>query len=299
MVVRVPRDITFYAFGPHLTPAASVDQGEEVILETYDCFQGQIVKETDLATNLNWSNINPATGPVYINGVKPGDVVKIDLLEVKVADQAVITAIPGEGAIPDLITEVETAVLPVSGDHLIFKNKLRIPLKPMIGVIGFTPANEEIPNGTPDYHGGNMDCTLIGQGTSLYLTAQLDGGLLGAGDFHSVMGDGEILVVGAETNGEVRFKANVVEYKELPTPFLETEDLYVTIYSADSLDAACSGAVYRMSHFLTHFARLDQNTAGMLMSLVGDLKICQMVDPKKTARFEFPKWVLKEYNFSL
>lgn len=299
MVVRVPRDKTFYAFGPHLTPAVHADQGEEVVLETYDCFQGQIVKETDLTTNLDWSSINPATGPVYINGVKPGDVVKIDLLEVKVADQAVITAIPGEGALPDLITEVETAVLPVSGNYLIFKNKVRIPLKPMIGVIGFAPANEQIPNGTPDYHGGNMDCTLIGQGTSLYLTAMLDGGLLGAGDFHSVMGDGEVLVAGAETNGEVRFKASVVDRKDLPTPFLETEDLYVTIYSAESIDAACSGAVYRMSHFLTHFAGLDQNTAIMLMSLVGDLKICQIVDPKKTARFEFPKWVLKEYDFSL
>ena len=95
MVVRVPRDKTFYAFGPHLTPAVHADLGEEVILETFDCFQGQIVKETDLTTNLDWSSINPATGPVYINGVKPGDVVKIDLLEVKVADQAVITAIPG------------------------------------------------------------------------------------------------------------------------------------------------------------------------------------------------------------
>jgi len=72
-----------------------------------------------------------------------------------------------------------------------------------------------------------------------------------------------VLVAGAETNGEVRFKASVVDRKDLPTPFLETEDLYDTIYSAESIDAACSGAVRRMSHFLTHFAGLDQNTAIM------------------------------------
>ncbi len=294
MTPRVGRDKIFYAFDPRLEPALTVKQGEAFTLETHDCFQGQICSEQDLTANLDWEDINPATGPVYIEGIQPGDVVKLELRRVKVAEQGVITAIPGAGAMPDLITRNETAVLKVKGESLDFKGKLDLPLKPMIGVIGFAPASGSIANGTPDYHGGNMDCKLIGEGASLYLKANVAGGLLGAGDFHAVMGDGEVLVAGAEIAGETTIVATRSDIAELPTPFLVTDDLFVTIFSADTLDDAATGATYAMSRFLTDVAGLDQNDAAMLMSLIGDLKICQVVDPKKTARFEFPRAALEK-----
>jgi amidase len=111
------------------------------------------------------------------------------------------------------------------------------------------------------------------------------------------MGDGEIVVCGAETPGELRFKAEVVDLKDLPTPFIETEDLVSTVYSADSIDAAANGAIHRMAQFLTGIAGIPLNDAGMLMSLVGELKFCQVVDPLKTVRFEFPKNVLEAYGY--
>jgi len=114
------------------------------------------------------------------------------------------------------------------------------------------------------------------------------------------MGDGEILICGAESPGEIRLKATVVpDLKGLPTPFVETPELIATIASASSFDQAGSDATHNMADFLTSFASLPLNDAGMLMSLVGHLKVCQVVDPQKTARFEFPKWVLKEYGYSL
>jgi amidase len=90
-----------------------------------------------------------------------------------------------------------------------------------------------------------------------------------------------------------------VELPGLPTPFVETDDLVSTIYSATSVDEAVSGAIHRMAQFLTDFARIPLNDAGMLMSLVGQLKFCQVVDPLKTVRFEFPKSVLAEYGFEM
>jgi amidase len=299
MTTRIPREHVFFAFSPELKPALEVDQGEEVLMETHDCFEGQLRTEQDLVTALDWDHINPATGPVYIRGVKAGDIVRVDLLEVKVADTATMVTIPQEGALGDVITEMETAKLRLEGGEVVYKDKIRIPARPMVGVIGMAPASGQIPNGTPGKHGGNMDCTLIGQGARVYFTAGVHGGLFGAGDMHAVMGDGEIVVCGAEVAGELRFKAEVVDLPGLPTPFVETDALVATIYSAETTDEAAQGAIHQMARFLTELVGLPVNDAGMLMSLVGELKFCQVVDPEKTVRFEFPKKVLGDYGFKM
>lgn len=299
MTIRIPRNQIFYAFSSSLSPVARVRQGEEFILETNDCFEGQIKKVTDLANKLDWDHINPATGPIYIEGVKPGDILKIDILEIKVAEQSVVTATPSQGVIGDLVKEAETLVLPLTRDYLTFNGHLKIPIRPMIGVIGVAPASGNIPNGVPDRHGGNMDCNQICQGSRLYLTAQVPGALLGCGDLHAVMGDGEIISTGAETDGEVKMRAQVIDLDGLPTPFLETSDSVSAISSAKSVDDAASQATHAMADFIVKLVGLPINEAGMLMSLVGQLKICQVVDPQRTVRFEFPKWVLTEYGYSL
>lgn len=299
MTTRVTRDKLFFAFEPALIPATRVGQGEEILLETHDCFEGQIQRPQDLVDKLDWDHVNPATGPVYIDGARPGDILRVDLLEIKVGQQASMVTIPGEGALGDVITQMETAILKVDENGILFKDKLRIPKKPMIGVIGVAPASGSVPNGTPGPHGGNMDCTLMCEGNSAYFTVGVEGALFGAGDFHAAMGDGEIVVCGAEISGELRFQARVVDLKGLPTPFVQSPTVVATIYSAPTIDEAASGAIHRMAQFLTDFAKLPLNDAGMLMSLVGELKFCQVVDPLKTVRFEFPKWVLAEYSFEL
>jgi amidase len=300
MEKKLTRDNVFYAFSPDLEPAMSVQQGEEFTLETHDCFTGQLRSEQDLLDVLDWDRVNPATGPVYFEGVQPGDVVRVDILKLSVINQATMVTVPQEGVLGDMITEMETAVLKYAGDHVIFRDKISIPMAPMIGVIGVAPAQGKIPNGEPAAHGGNMDCTLISEGVSVYFTASVPGALFGCGDFHAVMGDGEIVICGAESPGEVRLCAQVVPaLKGLPTPFIETREKFAAVASASSMDQAGTDATHNMAAFLTRFAPLSINDAGLLMSLVGDLKVCQVVDPQKTARFEFPKWVLKEYGYAI
>ena len=299
MTTTISRDKVFFAFGPHLKAIAEIEQGEEVLLQTHDCFEGQIQLPTDLVDSLDWSHVNPATGPLFIKGAKPGDVLRIDLLDLQVGPQSSMVTLPGEGALGDVITVMETTRLKREGDEVIFKDKIRVPTRPMVGVIGVAPAEDEVPTGTPGAHGGNMDCTLITAGNRVYFTVGVEGAMFGAGDLHAAMGDGEIVVCGAETPGSVRFKAEVVDLPGLPTPFVESADLVSTIYSAPSVDEAVSGAIHRMAQFLTDFAKLPLNDAGMLMSLVGQLKFCQVVDPLKTVRFEFPKSVLAKYGFEM
>ncbi|HSM23522.1 MAG TPA: acetamidase/formamidase family protein [Anaerolineaceae bacterium] len=300
MTKKVTREHVFFAFHPELEAVLHVQQGEEVVLETHDCFEGQLKTYDDLLDSLDWEHVNPATGPVYIEGAKPGDVLRVDLLEQKIGEQSIMVTLPGEGALGDKITEMETVVLKLDGDQVIFKDKVRVPKKPMIGVIGVAPASGSVPNGTPGAHGGNMDCTLVTEGASLYFTVGVDGALFGAGDFHAAMGDGEVVICGAETPGELRFKAQVVDsLKGLPTPFLCNDELVATIVSAPTIDEAASGATHSMSDFLTKFVGLSVNDAGMLMSLAGELKFCQIVDPEKTVRFEFPVAVLEQVGFKM
>lgn len=299
MATQISREKVFFAFSPALKEIARIPQGEEVVMETHDCFEGQIQTTNDLVDSLDWDHVNPATGPLYIEGAKPGDVLRIDLLEIKLENQSSMVTLPGEGALGDVITEMETAILKIEGNEIIFKDKVRVPLRPMIGVIGVAPADSSVPNGTPGPHGGNMDCTLVAAGNSLYFTVGVEGAMFGAGDMHAAMGDGEIVICGAETPGVVRFSAEVVDLEGLPTPFIETDTLVAVVHSSPTVDEAASQATHRMAQFLTDFVKIPLNDAGMLMSLVGELKFCQIVDPLKTVRFEFPKAVLEQYGFQL
>jgi amidase len=299
MTTRISRDKFFYAFSADLAPVARVEAGEEIVFETHDCFQGQIQSERDLVATLDWNRTNPATGPVFIHGVLPQTLVRLTILDVQVDDRSVMVTIPGAGALGDLINTMETTILHRDGNELVFKDKVRLPLAPMVGVIGFAPAQGSIGNGVPGTHGGNMDCTLIGKGSRLYLTAQVKGGLLGLGDLHAAMGDGEIVVVGAEVAGSVRLRPDIVHLEGLPTPFLENNEIVASIYSDPDLNLAADGAIRRMSEFLVRFTGLPLNDASMLMSAAGALRICQVVDPAKTVRFEFPKRVLAQIGFQL
>ncbi len=299
MSSTVTRDKAFFAFSPDVLAVMRVAQGEEFAIETHDCFSGQLKLSSDTLETLDWSITNPATGPVYIEGAKPGDILRVDLLEVKATGPSVMVTIPDVGALGEFITEQETTILEHDGDNVVYKGKVRVKQKPMLGVIGVAPAEGEIPNSTPGGHGGNMDCTLVTTGSSLYFTVGVDGALFGCGDMHAVMGDGEVVICGAETPGEVRATAQVVAIPGLPTPFLENDDMVVTIASAESTDEAYKMALAQMHGFLTKIAGLSVNDAAMLMSLVGDLKFCQVVDPLLTVRFEFPKSVLREYGFEM
>jgi amidase len=296
---KLTRDTVFYAFSGDLKPALEIDPGEKVEMETHDCFCGQVQTEADTVEDLDWGRVNPATGPVYIRGALPGDILAVHIEEVGVADQGAMAAVPGEGALGDIITETETRIFRMEGGQAIFNDKVRLPVKPMIGVIGVAPKGQPVPNGTPDAHGGNMDCTLIGAGCTVHLPVNTEGALLGMGDMHSVMGDGEIVVCGLEVAGEVVFSTRVLREAKLPTPFLDTTDLVATVYSALTADEAADGAIHGMARFLTETVGMGVNEAGMIMSLAGELKFCQVVDPMKTVRFEFPKPVLSAYGFSM
>lgn len=284
---------------PKNTPVETIDSGETVVFRTYDCFSNSIQKEEQLFSSVGWDLINPATGPLYVNGAKSGDILKVEVLDIKVDEQGVMTTAPNLGVLGDIIPEEKTKIIPIEDGEAVFNDKIRIPIKPMIGVIGTAPKDNEIPTGTPGSHGGNMDCKRIVKGSILYLPVNVEGGLLAIGDLHAAMGDGEVVICGVEISGEVTLKITVLKDTNYPIPMLVEGNDIMTIASAETLDEAANIATKNMHRFLTEEVKIDLQEAGMLLSIIGDLKICQVVDPLKTARMETPKWVLEKYNYSM
>jgi len=279
-------------------PAARVNLPCRLTFETLDCFSEQIKTVDDTLECINFEQVNPATGPVYFEQVQPGDVLAIDINDIRVKSPGKMVAAPGAGVLGNLIEKSETLILPIENEKIQFKD-LQLPLKPMIGVIGVAPAGEPLPCGVPNNHGGNMDTKLITAGTTLFLPVQVEGALLAIGDLHALMGDGEIMVSGVEVSGEVDVSVRKAEGLKINNPLLKTDQELIFFASAATLDEAVEMATKDMANFLTEKTDLSLNEAGMLMSACGNAQISQVVDPLKTARFSMPLEILSKLGVKL
>ena len=299
-MIRIPRTQAVYSMCASHSPAARASSGETVVFETQDCYGGQITREEQLLSGINWEQINPATGPLFVEGAEPGDLLKVTVVDIRTASHGVMTAMTGEGAVGCKLTGDRTKIIPVQDGCVHFSDRVILEAAPMIGVIGTAPAaGQEIPTGTPDCHGGNMDNTRICRGAVLYFPVNVEGALLSIGDLHALMSDGEVLICGLEIAGEVEVTVEVVKGAVLPTPVVVSGGVIMTVASATTLDQAALDATHHMMDLMTAGGCVDPQEAGMLLSLKGDLRICQIVDPMKTARMEFPLPVLESYGFRL
>lgn len=294
----VSKDFHVYSMDKASPVAAKVDLPALLTFETLDCFAGQLCSEKDTLENLDFDHVNPATGPVYFNGIKAGDVIKVHIRDIRFGPQGIMVAAPEAGVLGGLIKESQTIMVPIENGIARVLN-IDLPLKPMIGVIGVAPSGEAIACGTPGAHGGNMDNTLITVDSTLYLPVQVDGALLAMGDMHATMGDGEINVSGVEAPGEVDVTVEKAEGIKLNNPLIVTRNVVAAIASAPTLDDAVEQATIDMANLLQEYTGLTLNEAGMLMSACGNAEVCQVVDPLRTARFAMPAWVMRRLGFGI
>lgn len=288
----ITRDKLVYTMSRENKPVLEVESGATVIFETCDCFENQISSCDQSIEKLDWSRINPATGPLCVKGAEPEDVLKVAIEKIEINDYGVMAAIPGAGIFGENIESSSIKIIPIKDGKAVFNDNIHIPCKPMIGVIGVAPEEGAIPNGEPGAHGGNMDNNKIVEGSVLYLPVFHPGALLSMGDLHAVMGDGEVMVTGVEIGGRVTVKVDIIKGRKLNNPILEYEDRIYTIASKEDLYQAVKTSAEDMLHLVMNKLGMGINEAGMLLSAVGDTEICQIVDPKMTARFSIPKDII-------
>ena len=290
---------TLFSFDKDLEPVLKVPSGETVRIRTKDCFGNQLQGPEDQLSEIDWEAINPATGPIYVEGAVAGGTLKVHIDNIELDAQTSSCTGKDEGVCGDRFSDWVTHSCKVEDGKVVWDERLSIPLAPMIGVIGVAPEGEPVNCGTPGKHGGNMDNTAIAAGATLYFPVAVDGALFGCGDMHAVMGDGEVSVSGAEVAGYATVTLTALPDLSVPNPLIENDTHFGIIVSAESLDKAAELAVQQMVDLLASRTNESEADLVMLLSLVADVRVCQMVDPEKTVRFMVPKYVLDAIGFSL
>ncbi|MDO5638401.1 MAG: acetamidase/formamidase family protein [Neisseria sp.] len=296
MTATLRADQIIFAMSADNPPVLAVDSGAIVRFETCDCFANQITESGQIPDGIDWSRINPATGPVFVNGAEAGDTLAVHIRKIELAAQAVLATLPGLGVAGGRLQNGRIDIVPVQGNHAVLFDRVRVPLQPMIGVIGTAPAGEAVSCGIPDAHGGNMDSKIIAEHTTLYLPVNVAGALLALGDLHAAMGDGEVGVSGLEISGTVEVSVNVIKGRPYPLPLAQTPDMLYTLASHTDLNQAAEQATLMMHDYLLVHSTLDANQSIALQSIAGQLEICQVVDPQKTCRFGLPLDILRQLD---
>ncbi|MDY6894477.1 MAG: acetamidase/formamidase family protein [Thermotogota bacterium] len=293
MLMKIKKENSIFNFSKTNTPIARVKPKEKICIETKDALSDEIRSENQPFDSINWEKVNPATGPLFIEGAKEGDILEVNIENIKITrEYGVMLTGKDMGVSGDSFERSFIKIVAIK-ENKAFLYDYQIPLKPMIGVIGTAPKEGSISCGTPGEHGGNMDCNIIGEGAIVYLPVNVDGALFALGDLHAAMGDGEVCVTGIEIPAEVYISFNIIKDKNWKLPMVKTEKNIYTLASKPSLDEASITATKNMVHFLSQEYKLSEEKAMFLLSATGNLQICQVVDPLKTVRMELPLEYLK------
>ncbi len=298
MDLTVPADQAIYAFRPDLHPVATVIPPARLVFETMDALGGQIRSPQDRLTAIDFDHVNPATGPVAVRGAAPGDALVVHIEHIELPESGVIVTGPGMGVLGGEVTSHETRILPIRDRHVHFVG-LRLPVSPMIGVIGVAPAGGTLPTGTAHRHGGNMDTKEIGEGATIYLPVAQPGALLALGDVHAVMGDGEVCVSACEVRSRVTLTVEVVKAAAPAWPVVVARDRVIVVVSLPSLAEATQEATRSAVHLLEDRLSLSFAEAYLLASLAVDVGVSQLVDPNLTAKAAIPESLFGPQGFSL
>jgi acetamidase/formamidase len=293
------------AFPPRLTIAP----GETVHFETVDASSGQLTQESTAAdlVKLDLARVNPVTGPVYVDGAKPGDALKITVLSLRPSGWGWTGNIPGFGLLTEQFPDAHL-------HHWHYDPGLkpamygpggRVPLKPMCGTIGVAPAEPGLHSIIPPRNvGGNMDVRDIAEGTELWLPIEVEGGLFSVGDTHAAQGDGEVCGTAIESPIDVSLKIELVKDARLRMPryltpgpvsrHLDAKGYEVTTGIGPDLMGGAKVAVAEMVELLARRFGYSPIDAYMLCSVCADLRISSIVDvPNWVVSYYFPRVVLE------
>lgn len=294
-----------YALSPNDAFVASIETGQTVKVECQINIDegvithlGQQLKTTDVTIPY----VNGATGPIEVKGVKAGDMLTVEVLEMKVEGLGYSSLWPGIGIFPDWVRKkefgIKTQVVEVKDRIVHWNDKLKLPVRPMIGVIGVAPVHGAVltvDNGT---HGGNMDVQEVTEGNKIMFRVHHDGAHLFLGDCHAIQGDGECVGMGAvEIGAEL-----VVRVTRSPAPArmtwprIETPTHYCTVGCAKPLEDAMRISFEEMIYWMADDWGIPEPDAYLLLAQVAEARCTQMVNPKYSYICKISKEILAAYR---
>ncbi len=296
-MLRIPRDQFTYAFSATTTPVATVSPGDRFVVETHDTSTGRIHRTEDVPEFVRIRDprkVNPAAGPVFIAGASPGDDLIVEILDIRLQPYGFVRVLAGAGVLQEGIAPDGVLMARIDGEHVVLGERMRLPLRPMVGVIGTSPADGTIYTAEPGPQGSNIDINAITVGARVHLPVHVPGALLAIGDVHASMGDGEVSGTGVEIAGEVTVRVDLVPGAAPARPWIETATDWITTGSGPTLEDAVEMAVEELAQLLMTRFGLSRTEAFLLVSARGDVRIGQCARIRgldATAYAVFPKAV--------
>lgn len=288
-------------FSKLIPPVLTVPSGAVIKAETSEASDGQLHAKAGLddLINLDFGPIHPLTGPVYVEEAEVGDILAVDVLKIELHDYGWQAIVAGFGFLTDRFPDPKLKVHAIDKVRktMQFSDKVTIPLMPFAGVMGVAPDTEEMLSTIPPReNGGNMDDPSIVEGTTVYFPVLVKGGLFSIGDTHAVQGLGEVCGTALEAPMTITYRLRVLKDKPaIKEPQYETDQYYAVTGFGDTIDKAAKKAVnFMIDHLVANYDISDED-AYMLCSLVGDLKIAEVVDvPNMLVTMHFPKSILAQ-----
>ena len=233
------------------------------------------------------------TGPVYVEGAEPGDVLEVKILSIQLAIDYGYNGCKGfmpENCEP----ESPIKIIPLDRSRMTaeFSPGIVLPLHPFFGSMGVAPAPEagRLSSNPPGRHAGNLDNRELVVGSTLYIPVFTRGALFEIGDGHAAQGDGEVDQTAIETSLRGRVELTVRKDMKLTWPRAETATDYISMAADPDLTVATREAIQEMIDFLAGQKKLTQHQAYQLVSLAGNVAVTQLVDkPNLGVHVRMPK----------
>jgi len=295
---------THSRWNAELAPRLTVENGDTVHFECQDSSGAQVVPGMTVAEfqEIDRGKIHALTGPVAVHGATPGDVLQVDVVEVKHTGWGWSSVIPGLGFLKERFAEPFLFHWDLAGSVTRSLGPAVVPLRPFCGIMGVAPAEHgEFRTRPPGVFGGNMDVRELAAGATLYLPVQQPGALFSCGDAHAAQGDGEVCINGIECPANVILRLHLHKNKALAGPLVESAmsdevgASWVVVESSTDAITAARNATDRMVDLLVSRWGFEPVHAYLLCSVAMKLQISQVVnEPMITVSAAMAKSVLPE-----
>ncbi|MEX1158811.1 MAG: acetamidase/formamidase family protein [Thermomicrobiales bacterium] len=264
-----------FEFRADIAPVLRVESGEVVRFETSpEPAERLFAAGEDWLELLDTRRLNAVTGPVFIEGVEPGDAVRVDILEIETLDWGWNAFIPGFGMLCENLTTPMLRRIPIVDGRCWITEALSVPLRPMIGCLGLALARGASSTLAPPFPwAGNYDLLQVRAGSTIWFPAQAPGGLFSLGDLHAAMGDAEATSVSIECAGAATVRLSVEKSLDIQMPRIVAGGKLYTVGLAERghYVAARRHAAEQLFNYLTAERRLTPEDAYTLFSAACDL----------------------------
>lgn len=286
-------------------PRLWVEPGDVVHIDCLDASGGQVSPDSTVQDFLaiDRERIHALTGPIDVSGAEPGDVLEVNVLEVRHKGWGWTSVIRGLGFLDERFIEPYLFHWHLDEDVTRSLAPAVVPLRPFCGVMGVAPQEAgEFRTRPPGNFGGNIDVRDLTAGATLYLPVLNKGALFSAGDAHAAQGDGEVCINGIECPVDASFRFKLHKHRPLSGPFVEASGTesdpggkWIVVESATDALQAARVATSRMVDLLIAHWGFPPVHAYLLCSVAMDLRMAQVVNrPMITVAASIAKSILPE-----